>query len=88
MKKDGVRIMEFICPVCNGFEQLVARCTVCGETVEDLGRMMDYYDDYSAYMSIDQMKLEDGLLDYRNHLCPHYIVCSSCGKEAIVMIKE
>lgn len=78
-----------ICPICNGLESFNKVCSNCGETFEDHGRIMDYYDDYSAYMPIDQMKLEDGYSeDYRKHLCPHYIYCPGCGKEEVLFINE
>ena len=35
----------------------------CGKQMTDSGRLMDYYDDYSAYMEIDLMKMEDGYLN-------------------------
>ncbi len=77
-----------ICPLCNGLEQLNKVCTDCGQQVEDKGRIMDYYDDYSAYMPIDQMKLENGYPDLEKHLCPHLVLCESCGMEDLVFIQE
>lgn len=78
-----------ICPVCNGFEELKIECPTCGSVATDRGRMMDFYDDYSAYMPIDQMKLEDG---YRDDLakdqCPHYVKCDHCGYETAYFIQE
>ncbi|WP_312099445.1 hypothetical protein [Niallia sp.] len=80
--------MGSICPICNGMESLERTCTSCGYQVEDKGRVMDYYDDYSAYMPIDQMKLEDGYQDLSAHLCPHIVHCPHCGQEEILFIKE
>ncbi|MCE4051088.1 MULTISPECIES: hypothetical protein [Bacillaceae] len=77
-----------ICPLCNGFEQLNKVCADCGQQVEDKGRIMDYYDDYSAYMPIDQMKLENGYPDLEQHLCPHLVLCPSCEREDLVFIQE
>jgi hypothetical protein len=79
-----------ICPVCNGFQTLELPCPGCGSAImTDRGREMDYYDDYSAYMPIDQMKLEDG---YKNDLsaeqCPHFVKCGHCGFEATYLIQE
>ncbi|MGP7818973.1 hypothetical protein [Niallia sp. 01092] len=80
--------MATICPVCNGWKQLVQSCPNCHQTVEDKGRIMDYYDDYSAYMPIDQMKLEDGFSDLAEHLCPHLVFCKECGYEGIEFVRE
>lgn len=87
-KKEGEYKVGSICPICNGMESLEKPCTNCGYHVEDRGRVMDYYDDYSAYMPIDQMKLEDGYQDLSAHLCPHFIQCPHCGQEEILLIKE
>ncbi|MDF2039125.1 hypothetical protein LIT38_06620 [Bacillus sp. CMF12] len=78
-----------ICPVCNGFEKLEATCSSCGSSMEDSGRVMDFYDDYSAYMPIDQMKMEDGYpQDYQREECPHLLKCPSCGQDSVKLIKE
>lgn len=79
----------FICPICNGFEEIQTYCPSCGNKLEDKGRLMDYFDDYSAYMPIDQMKLEDGYVDdNQNHKCPHLLYCSSCGADHVTLINE
>lgn len=50
---------------------------------------MDYYDDYSPYMEIDLMKMEDGYPDtFKDHKCPHLFGCSSCLRNEVVLIKE
>lgn len=78
-----------ICPVCNGFYRLNFACPTCKIEITDLGRIMDYYDDYSAYMPIDQLKLEDGFQhDYENKECPHLISCSKCGYQNVYFVKE
>lgn len=78
-----------ICPVCNGFQQLDLSCPSCNKTFEDKGRIMDFFDDYSPYMQIDQMKLEDGIPDdNEQQLCPHFLKCSHCGYEITFLIKE
>ncbi|WP_408607266.1 hypothetical protein [Cytobacillus praedii] len=85
---DGADVMA-ICPICNGFEELKANCSSCGNELIDSGRIMDYYDDYSAYMPIDQMKMEDGYPnDYKLKKCPHLLKCSVCGNEVVSLIKE
>lgn len=78
-----------ICPICNGFEKISEKCSSCGNDVEDMGRLMDYYDDYSAYMPIDQMKLEDGYpADFMKQECPHVLKCSACDQTVVRFIKE
>lgn len=78
-----------ICPICNGFENISEKCASCGTTVEDMGRIMDFYDDYSAYMPIDQMKMEDGYpTDYAMKQCPHVLKCSACNQMVVKFINE
>lgn len=78
-----------MCPLCNGFSQLHATCQNCGSRLVNQGREAEYYDDYSPYMPIDEMKLVDGyLLDAQNHECPHLFKCQSCGTETTIMIQE
>jgi hypothetical protein len=77
-----------ICPLCNGFYEIHKNCG-CGQEMMDSGKVMDYYDDYSAYMEIDQLKLEDGYQDsLANHKCPHLFTCPACAKDQIVFINE
>lgn len=78
-----------VCPICNGFQNVEKTCGVCGALLEDAGRVMDYYDDYSPYMPIDQMKLEDGYAsDYHHEQCPHLLKCTQCGTVEVVFIQE
>ncbi|MFB6465205.1 hypothetical protein ACE38V_00160 [Cytobacillus sp. Hz8] len=78
-----------ICPVCNGFQQIKEYCPACGSILEDSGRIMDFYDDYSPYMPIDQLKLEDGYpRDYVQKECPHSLTCPSCEYNRVIFIKE
>ncbi|PLR86643.1 MULTISPECIES: hypothetical protein [Bacillus] len=77
------------CPICNGFRRLEVACPSCGQPLAEQGRIMDYYDDYSPYMPIDQMKLEDGYpTTYSNQQCPHLFTCSECGLEKVLLVKE
>lgn len=78
-----------ICPVCNGLREVFLLCSNCGEAMIESGRLMDYYDDYSPYMEIDLMKLEDGYPDnYSGHMCVHLYRCSRCQKDDVILIKE
>ena len=78
-----------ICPICNGFEEMKAKCSLCGRELTDKGRIMDFYDEYSAYMPIDQLKMEDGYRhDFENKECPHLLTCNTCGHDEVRLIKE
>lgn len=78
-----------VCPICNGFQEVEKTCSHCGNKLEDNGRLMDYYDDYSPYMPIDQMKLENGFPnDYRQEQCSHFFKCVKCGFEEVVFVQE
>lgn len=83
--------MESICPLCNQLEpaDLEVECTQCKSEMNDGGRMMDYFDDYSAYLDIDGMKLFNGLPDdQKNHQCPHLFYCPRCGEDHIILVEE
>jgi hypothetical protein len=78
-----------MCPLCNGFKVLAPVCPGCSGKMEDKGREADFYDDYSPYMPIDQMKLEDGYpRDFADGECPHQFRCPKCGTAKVFLIKE
>lgn len=78
-----------ICPVCNGLREVYLICTNCGDHMIESGRLMDFYDNYSPYMEIDLMKMEDGYLETKSgHQCPHVYRCPICHKEEVIFIKE
>ncbi len=78
-----------MCPLCNGLDSLQSSCQQCGTMLMDEGRYMDYFDDYSAYLEIDEMKLVDGISDdQKNEQCPHVFTCQTCNTESVVLIKE
>ncbi|WP_462408887.1 hypothetical protein [Neobacillus sp. Marseille-QA0830] len=78
-----------ICPVCNGMREVYVLCPDCGQPMLESGREMDYYDDYSAYMEIDLMKMEDGYPESKTgHKCPHLFRCPSCLKDETIFINE
>jgi hypothetical protein len=53
------------------------------------GRLMDFYDDYSPYMEIDLMSLEDGYADTNSdQKCPHLYRCPTCYKDEVIFIIE
>lgn len=80
----------YICPLCNGFGiNKPFKCINCRNELEDSGRIIDYFDDYSAYMEIDDMKKIDGYpTTFSQHECAHLFYCTSCGTEEVKLIKE
>jgi hypothetical protein len=78
-----------ICPLCNGFYELHLYCTQCDGKLEEKGKVMDYFDDYSPYMEIDMMKQFDGYpTTLHEHMCAHLFYCPSCQNEEVRFIKE
>lgn len=57
--------------------------------MDDGGRLMDFFDDYSPYLEIDGMKKSDGILDdLKYHQCPHVFVCITCGERVTRLVEE
>lgn len=78
-----------MCPLCNGFESAHYNCEVCGNELIDGGRIIDYFDDYSAYMEIDGMKQIDGYMKtLSEHQCAHLFYCENCSSSDVKLIKE
>ncbi len=78
-----------MCPLCNGISSLTTNCQQCHAPMEDKGRIMDYFDDYSAYLDIEGMKLFNGISDdSKNNQCPHVFYCPNCHIEKTVLIQE
>lgn len=77
------------CPLCNGFEVYVEHCPTCNQLLEDKGRVIDYFDDYSPYMEIDDMKKLDGYEQtLQRNQCAHVLFCVLCNAEQVVFIQE
>ncbi len=65
------------------------KCKKCGSVMMEKGRIMDYYDDYSAYMDIELMKMEDGFPEsFKHHQCPHLYSCPNCLTDEVILIME
>lgn len=78
-----------ICPLCNGLRSIKVNCKRCNSQMIDRGKIMDYYDDYSPYMDIDTMKMEDGYPDtFKKQKCPHLYYCSHCLNVEVILVKE
>ncbi len=81
--------MSRICPICNGFESIHISCKRCGSNVFDAGRYMDYFDNYSAYLDIDDTKMANGIEnDFADSKCPHLLYCPHCSEQSIMLITE
>ncbi|MFC3883829.1 hypothetical protein ACFOU2_10070 [Bacillus songklensis] len=81
--------MSQICPLCNGFQQSHYTCPKCGHHEEDMGRIIDYFGPYSAYMEIDHLKLIDGIpTTLSQHQCAHVLYCPVCHHEEVKLIQE
>jgi len=79
----------YVCPLCNGFKTVHYTCSSCGKPLEDTGRIIDYFDDYSAYMEIDDMKKIDGYnTTLSQHECAHLFTCNHCNNSEVMLIKE
>lgn len=79
----------YVCPLCNQLTEFQHVCQICHIKMEDKGRIIDYFDDYSAYLDIDDMKLFDGYpKDKQEQECPHLFYCGKCGNEQTLLIKE
>ncbi|MDN4075766.1 MULTISPECIES: hypothetical protein [Fictibacillus] len=78
-----------MCPVCNQLHTVAFRCPECGNLSEDLGKLSDYFDDYSPYVDSDGLKLENGYpADFKDGQCPHMYYCRICRHEMIMFISE
>ncbi len=77
------------CPLCNGFEVCSEYCPICNNLLEDNGRIIDYFDDYSPYMEIDDMKKIDGFEQtLQENNCAHIFSCKKCNFEQIALVIE
>lgn len=81
--------MNTICPRCNSFDQSEVRCHKCQTAMDDLGKAVDYLDEYSPYEEISTLKLVDGLQQsIARHECLHLFYCPKCGRERPIVIEE
>lgn len=76
-----------VCYLCNGLETKQAVCSSCQCELNDLGKVADFYDDYSPYMGIDLNKLEDGdPTSTKRPECKHLFACSLCEREYEIIV--
>ncbi|MBB6454652.1 hypothetical protein HNQ94_003141 [Salirhabdus euzebyi] len=78
-----------VCPLCNGLKVLQKNCQSCQQEMDDNGRLIDFFDDYSPYLEDEDAKLVDGYMNSKKeHICVHVFHCHSCHTEEKVEIKE
>jgi hypothetical protein len=83
-----MRLMDHLCPVCNGLLDLREACPLCSHPLDDSGRLYDYYGDYSPYREIEDSKLSNGVPDALQHRCLHLGWCPNCSEEHILAVEE
>ncbi|MGM9986054.1 MAG: hypothetical protein ACI35O_02390 [Bacillaceae bacterium] len=77
----------YICPKCNGLQTTTYRCETCSSIMDDCGRAVDYYDDYSPYLDEAITNKVDGLTSEEDeHVCKHLFYCQTCQKEKLIDI--
>ncbi len=85
----GMKRTMHLCPLCNGLGEKTKQCPNCQTIMQDVGKVTDYFDDYSAYMDIEIMKLYDGhKSSLEDHLCLHYFLCPNCQRQETDSIQE
>ncbi|MEI5906406.1 hypothetical protein WAK64_04975 [Bacillus spongiae] len=76
-----------VCPLCNGLKQPHIVCTTCNNEMQNTGRIYDFFDEYSAYMDIESMKLVDGVTSSgEQEQCSHLFYCDICKASFIKKI--
>jgi hypothetical protein len=82
-------LIMYVCPACNGLKTVEKSCEVCNGMMHDVGRVVDYLDDYSPYLEDEGLKLVDGVVESKaSHLCVHVLHCPSCDSESKISIQE
>lgn len=79
----------YACLYCNGIKTIDITCPKCLTSVEDLGKVSDYYQAYSPYREIDDLKMTDGFPDNLDqHKCIHYLSCPHCQFQQTISFQE
>ncbi|BBH21654.1 hypothetical protein Back11_29990 [Paenibacillus baekrokdamisoli] len=79
-----------LCPICNGLEQLAAKCPSCLKLTNDYGQIADFTAPYAPYQQDSDtsysMETMISNLDGERS-CKHVLYCPNCEKtyEATVM---
>ncbi|NOU99751.1 hypothetical protein GC097_06970 [Paenibacillus sp. LMG 31457] len=81
--------MSYICPVCNGLQELTTECPVCSHAMCDGGRLSDYLGPYSPYREIDgpSMSDSDSTLSGHDDQCLHLLNCPDCSHSLTIQVQ-
>ena len=74
--------MDFICPVCNGLENIYMNCPDCEQQMQEGGSLQQFFDPYSPYISGEILN-EEGMNEGE---CVHLVFCNQCGNDKRVSI--
>ena len=77
--------MDLVCPLCNGLVDYEVGCPRCGNSMTDEGAIVNYFDNYSPYLSNDITQLVDGATHDK---CVHLFQCKVCNKDKRVTINR
>lgn len=77
--------MEHVCPLCNGLVKYVKYCEKCDSSMENGGRIQDYYDDYSPYLGHN---ITDVMDEEPSYICQHIFTCPVCRHDDVVNIER
>lgn len=75
--------MDFQCPLCNAFININENCPKCGKSMEDRGRVEDFFAPYNPYL--DHRTVTMG---QPPHQCIHLFSCPHCGKDLRMVINQ
>lgn len=77
--------MDLICPLCNGLEEYSFKCEQCNGIMDDKGRIIDYFDEYSPYLEMSITELIDGA---PRDKCVHLLTCKYCNSDKRIYIDK
>jgi len=75
--------LEYLCPLCNGLEDITLACKNCGGVMRNAGAIQDFFDDYSPYLDADITRKVDGV---SGDQCLHLFYCSTCNSDRRISI--
>ncbi len=82
--KEG-NYLELVCPLCNGIDEMNMSCQMCSEKMKDHGPIVNFFDDYSPYLSNDMTQLVDGV---PHDQCVHLFSCEKCKHDKQVIVNR
>ncbi|EOW9529999.1 hypothetical protein ACO11K_003771 [Bacillus cytotoxicus] len=77
-----------ICPLCNALDAQTYSCPTCQNVLQDYGKVVDYIDDYSAYMDQELLTAVDGLTAQNSErYCTHLFYCATCNTDTEMVVE-